>query len=178
MSSFITGNENKLKEVRAIVGEDIGHVDIDLPEIQEIDPYKVIQAKLAEALKHTQGDFFIEDTSLYLDGLNGLPGPLIKWFLQSLGTEGLADLAERTGNIRATAKTVIGYVSRDGAMHFFEGSISGTIVRPRVASSFGWDPIFLPDGHDKTFAEMTREEKNRISMRSIALSKLKEFLKR
>jgi len=61
---------------------------------------------------------------------------------------------------------------------FFEGSIKGTIVAPIAESSFGWDPLFKPDGHDKTFADMTPEEKNAISHRRKALQKLKEFLHR
>jgi non-canonical purine NTP pyrophosphatase (RdgB/HAM1 family) len=176
MLYFITGNKNKLAEVRAILGEEVGHLDIDLPEIQEIDAHEIIKAKLQEAFRHAEGEFIVEDTSLYLDGLNGLPGPLIKWFLQALGTEGLADLAERLGNAKATARTVIGYARNREDIRFFEGNVSGSIVKPRVPSAFGWDPIFLPDGYDKTYAEMEKEEKNRMSHRRLALDKLKEFL--
>jgi inosine triphosphate pyrophosphatase len=176
MLYFITGNKNKLVEARAILGEDLGHLDIDLPEIQEIDAHEIIKAKLEEARRHVEGEFIIEDTSLYLDCLQGLPGPLIKWFLQSLGTERLAALTEKLGNNRATAKTIVGYAGKRNEIRFFEGSISGSIVRPSVSSAFGWDPIFLPDGHAKTFAEMEKDEKNQISMRRLALNELKAFL--
>jgi len=175
MLYFITGNKNKFEEVAAILPE-VEQLDIDLPEIQEIDPHEIIKAKLQEAFKHTSGEFIVEDTSLYFDCLNGLPGPLIKWFMKTIGNKGLSDIAEKLANGKAQAKTMIGYAKEKDDIHFFEGVVEGKIVQPQVASGFGWDPIFLPDGHTKTFAEMDKTEKNEISMRRMALDKLREFL--
>lgn len=172
---FITGNKNKIKEARSIF-PDIEQLDIDLPEIQEIDAHTIIKAKLTEALRHHQDELIVEDTSLYFDCLNGLPGPLIKWFLKTMGNDGLATLAEKLGNNKAEAKTIIGYADAAGNVSFFEGAIRGTIVVPKRDTAFGWDANFLPDGHDKTFAEMAPDEKNSISMRRIALQKLKDHL--
>jgi inosine triphosphate pyrophosphatase len=172
--NFITGNPGKLREAKSILG-DVENIDLDLPEIQELDPQKVITEKLKEATKNHEGEFFIEDTSIYLQGLNGFPGPLIKWLLQSLGTEGIANLIKKYDNHKATAKTVIGY-SNGKDIHFFVGEINGTIVQPRGDNDFGWDPIFQPEGYDKTFAEMSTEEKNAISHRKKAMIKFKEFL--
>ncbi|MFA5188965.1 MAG: RdgB/HAM1 family non-canonical purine NTP pyrophosphatase [Patescibacteria group bacterium] len=175
MIYFITGNKNKFAEVKAILPE-VEQLDIDLPEIQEIDTKEIVKEKLLEALKHKKGEFIVEDTSLYLDCLNGLPGPLIKWFLQTIGNEGLANLADKLGDDNAVAKTIIGYAKSQEDIYFFEGVINGKIISPRGETNFGWDPIFLPDGYDKTFAEMSREEKNKISMRRNAFNKLSEFL--
>jgi len=175
MIYFITGNKNKFEEVKAILPE-VEQLDIDLPEIQEIDAKEIIKEKLLEALKHKKGEFIVEDTSLYLDCLHGLPGPLIKWFLQTIGNKGLSKIAEKFKNNKAVAKTIIGYAKSQRDIHFFEGVINGKIVSPRGKTNFGWDPIFMPDGYDKTFAEMSREEKNKISMRRNALNKLKKFL--
>ena len=172
---FITGNKNKLKEVQAVL-PDVEQLDIDLPEIQEIDAHEIIKNKLLEALKHTDQEVIVEDTSLYLDCMNGLPGPLIKWFLQTVGIAGLAEIAEKLGNNKAEAKTIIGYAKNKDTVQFFEGSIKGQIVKQRGDTDFGWDPIFLPDGYDKTFAEMDQSEKNKISMRRNALNKLRDFL--
>lgn len=173
---FITGNQEKLKEVKAMVPEVEG-IDLDLPEIQELDPMKIITGKLKEATKEREGEFFVEDTSLYFECLNGLPGPLIKWFLQSLGTRGIYELVSKYDNHKAVAKNVIGY--SDGKdIHFFVGEIKGKIVKPRGKTNFGWDSIFRPDGFEKTFAEMSQEEKNKISHRKLALTKLKEFLEK
>ena len=185
MLYFITSSKNKFVEARAILG-DIEQLDIDLPEIQDIDSKNIIRAKLLEALKHKRGGLassqlgrsglIVEDTSLHFNCLNGLPGPLIKWFLGALKNDGLFKIVERFGDDRVEAKTIIGYAQNEKEIYFFEGSARGRIVAPRGETNFGWDPIFLPDGYDKTFAEMSREEKNKISMRRLALNKLKKFL--
>ena len=172
---FITGNAGKLKELQTIIPEVKG-IDIDLPEIQHSDAKIIIEAKLQEALKHHKGPFIIEDTSLYLDALNGLPGPLIKWFLKAMGVKGFYKIANSLGNANAQAKTIIGYASANGDMHYFEGVIEGSIVEPKGTNGFGWDAIFKPNGQQHTFAEMTNKEKNEHSMRKIAAQKLQTFL--
>lgn len=172
---FITGNEGKLREVRDLIPSVQG-VDLDLTEIQEIDARKIITAKLAEAQKSHMGSFIVEDTSLYLDAMNGLPGPLVKWFLKAIKVEGIYQLAETWQSTKATARTLIGYADEDKSVHFFEGVITGTLVPPRGTDGFGWDPIFQPDGSDKTFAEMTQDEKGQCSMRKRAVEGLRQYL--
>ena len=171
---FLTGNKGKLEEAKAIIPEIEGQ-EIDLPEIQEIDAKKIIENKLNEASKHLDGGLIVEDTSLYFEGLNGLPGPLIKWFMKTIGNDGLVKITNSFGN-KAEAKTWIGYLS-EGKVEFFEGVVEGKIVEPRGKNGFGWDAIFQPEGYEKTFAEMTMEEKNKLSMRKMAFEKLKEYLK-
>lgn len=173
---FITGNKNKFSEIKTMIPE-IEQLEIDLPEIQSFDTQEIIKHKLKEAFKHKQAEFIVEDTSLYFDCLNGLPGPLIKWFLERMEVEKLAEIVIRLGNTKSTAKTLIGYAKNPEEIHFFEGSLRGDIVSSKVKSNFGWDPIFQPEGFSKSFAEMTREEKNQISMRRLAINKLKEFLR-
>ena len=172
---FITGNKNKFEEARSVI-PDLNQFELDLPEIQNIDPKIIIKAKLLEALKHKKGELLVEDTSLYLDCLNGLPGPLIKWFLETIGNDGLYNIAKKLDNFKAEAKTVIGYAKNKQEITFFEGIIKGRIVSSKGEQGFGWDPIFKPNGFNKTFAEMSTEEKNQISMRRIALNKLKKYL--
>lgn len=175
MIYFITGNKDKFKEIQSIL-ENVEQFEIDLDEIQEIDAKEIIKNKLQEALKHKQENFIVEDTSLYLDCLNGLPGPLIKWFLKTIGNQGLYDITQKLGNSSAQAKTIIGYADKNGKINFFEGILTGKIVSPIGENGFGWDNIFMPETHDKTFGQMTIQEKNEISMRRNALNKLKEFL--
>ena len=172
---FITGSKNKFAEVKEILPE-VEQLERDLPEIQELDAHKIIAAKLFEARTHHGNTFMVEDTSLYFDAMNGLPGPLIKWFMQTIGNEGLYKMAQAFGNFSARAKTIIGYVDEKGKIEFFEGEVKGKIVEPRGETTFGWDPIFQPEGYDKTFAEMSAEEKNTISMRRIAAEKLRAYL--
>lgn len=176
MIYFITGNEKKFMEMKAILPE-IERLDIDLPEIQDLDPHAIIRAKLEEALRHHNGEFIVEDTSVSMECLNGLPGPFIKWFLQTVGARGLADLTEKFGNERATVTIIIGYAKSAEDIRFFEGMVHGRIVSPRGERGFGWDPIFQPDGSDQTYAEMGPDEKNKISPRRIALDQLAASLK-
>jgi inosine triphosphate pyrophosphatase len=172
---FITSNKKKFEETKAILG-DVEQCEIDLPEIQGTDTKKIIKAKLLEALNHKKGEFIVEDTALHIDCLKGFPGPLIKWFLKSLGIYGLYNIVEKMCDDKAQAKTLIGYAKSAKEIYYFEGEIEGRIVSPRGNFGFGWDSIFEPDKHSKTFAEMTGPEKNALSMRRIALNKLAEFL--
>ena len=172
---FITGNKGKLAEAKAILGS-VDSLDIDLPEIQELNAKRVIAAKLEEARNQYSSNMFCEDTSLHLDCLNGFPGPLIKWMSKSIGNQGIYELVQKYVNDQAIARTMIGLVNGDG-LHYFSGTLEGKIVAPRGANGFGWDPVFQPDGHDKTLAEMTDREKNDISMRREALVQMKDYLR-
>lgn len=172
---FITGSKGKFSELQLII-PNLKHLDIDLPEIQELDPKKIIEAKLQMAFKHYSGEFIVEDTSLYLDCLNGLPGPLIKWFIKTIKNEGIAKIAEKFDNAKAVARTFIGYAKSREDIHFFEGAVAGEIVYPRGNNGFGWNPIFQPNGETRTFGQMSLAEKQKFSMRKIAANKLQLFL--
>jgi non-canonical purine NTP pyrophosphatase (RdgB/HAM1 family) len=174
---YITGNEGKFRAAKLILPE-IEKLDIDLPEIQEINPKKIIEVKLNEANKLKRGRFMISDGSLYLEAIPGLPGPLIKWFEKTIGNQGLFQLAKKMGNFDACAKVIVGYMDDQDKISYFEGEIKGKIVEPRGSNGYGWDEIFQPKGYKKTFAEMTIEEKNKISHGRIALEKLREYLKK
>jgi non-canonical purine NTP pyrophosphatase (RdgB/HAM1 family) len=175
--TFITGNKGKFEEASKIIPE-LEQKDIDLAEIQSLDPKQIIQAKLNEAKKEIQGNLVVEDGGLYIESLNGLPGPLIKWFMKALGNEGLYKVLENSENKKAEAKVIVGVSFENEITEFFEGSVSGLIVAPRGDNGFGWDKIFQPEGYNKTFAEMTIEEKNETSMRKIAFQKLKDYLEK
>jgi len=172
--TFVTGNKNKFDEASKIIPE-LTQLDIDLPEIQEINPQKVIEEKL-KSVPSKEGYFLVEDNSLVLEGMNGLPGPLIKWFLKSVGNEGLVKMASVFGS-KAKAIVTIGLISQNGEINYFEGVVEGKIVPPMGEQGFGWDAVFQPDNSQLTFGEMTMEEKNKFSMRAIAFLKVKEFLK-
>lgn len=176
MLYFVTGNTRKFEEVASMLPLAITQFPINLPEVQDIDAHVVVRAKLEEARAHHDGSFIVEDTSLYFDALNGLPGPLVKWFERAIGNAGLADLARRFENTNAQAKTIIGYANEDGSINFYEGTIAGTIVDPRGDNGFGWDAVFQPEGHVRTLAEMSLSEKNEVSSRRIAVGKLAHAL--
>lgn len=171
---FITGNKNKFAEASAIIPE-LKQLDIDLDEIQEIDPRKIIEHKFQEALRHKKGSFIVEDASLTFNCFGDMPGPLIKWFWKSLGNEGLYNLCRKYNDFKAVASVTLGYTNSN-EVKFFEGRMPGKIVKPVAENGFGYDPIFVPEGFNKTYHEMTPDEKNEISHRRKALDKLKKYL--
>ncbi|MBX7145569.1 MAG: non-canonical purine NTP pyrophosphatase [Oligoflexia bacterium] len=170
---FITGNAGKLAELRALYPR-VESLNIELPELQSLDPHEVIQAKLkaAEALGHQ--DVLVEDTSLCCECLGRLPGPLIKWFLAELGPSGLAQLVHKYQRHAALARTVFG-LSSAGRHIFGLGEVRGNIVAPR-GKGFGWDSIFQPLGSSQTFGEMETSQKASFSMRTLAFYDLRRQL--
>src|SRR5262249_22420118 len=120
----------------------------------------------------------VEDTSLCMTALNGLPGVYIKWFLEKIGLSGLINMLAAYSDKSAYAQCIFAY--HDGGStdspKLFVGRCPGVIVpKPRGPTSFGWDPIFQPDGQVLTFAEMEKSEKNKISHRARSLHLLEEF---
>jgi len=180
---FVTGNDGKFKEAQEILGEDfkLERIKLDLPEIQGVDVCEIAEEKAKTAFAEIKKPVLIEDTGLCFEAWHGLPGALIKWFLmpdKDRGNEKLIKMLGGFDNRRAEAITVFAYCDESGA-RIFEGKILGNISEfPRGERGFGWDQIFVPEGKEKTFGEMSAEEKNSISMRRNALMKLKEsFLK-
>ncbi len=173
---FVTGNKGKFTEASVLIPE-LEMINFDLPEEQSLDPKVVIAKKLEVARRYQpEGKLIVEDTSLYLGGLNGFPGPLIKWMLEAVGDEGIYKLVHAIHDRTATAKTVIGYDDGKGTIVYFEGEIEGKIVPPAGIDGFGWDAIFKPEGIDETFAEMGDVLKPEFSMRTDAFKKLRNYL--
>ncbi|MEK7634605.1 MAG: RdgB/HAM1 family non-canonical purine NTP pyrophosphatase [Patescibacteria group bacterium] len=174
---FATKNINKLREVNEILDRSLEQIAVDLYEPQGLDVAEVIREKTEDAFRKTGKFVLVEDTALEFRAWNGLPGALIKWFLETVGNEGLLKMLAGVENRRAVAKTAVGFFDGNKA-HVFVGEIEGTIPETiRGSGGFGWDPIFIPDGFNKSFAEMTSEEKNAVSMRRRALERMKESLK-
>lgn len=120
----------------------------------------------------------VEDTSLYFDAWKGLPGALVRWFLKTVKCEGLCKMMAGEKNRKAVAESAIAFCNGK-ATKIVLGKIEGSVPqKPKGKLGFGWDPIFIPQGFKKTFAEMTMEDKNQISMRKLALEKLRSHLQR
>ncbi len=165
---LVTGNPNKRREAERITGLSIETVAIDLPEIQAPDLIEVLQAKAETAWQRLERPVVVEETGLELDCMNGFPGPFVKWMLQAMGDEGLARLAIRAGNPAVTARCAL--MLLDGERRVVaEGTTVGRLVHPpRGDRGFGWDPVFEPEGHDRTCAELGHEVKDRIGHRGRA----------
>jgi len=171
---FATGNHQKLKEFEKILGIKLNHSDLDLDEIQSIEVEEVAKHKAKQAYDLLKEPVIIEDTGLYFEELNGLPGALVKFFVKKLTLEKICSLVKE--NRKAKAMTCIAYFDGENLKTFI-GETKGKIAEePRGTNGFGWDPIFIPEGYDKTFAELTDEEKTSKFMRKEAIKKLKEFL--
>ena len=173
---FVTGNPGKVRELAPFFPQ-LRQLDVYVPEIQSMDSQEIIRAKLKAALPHVEeGIVMVEDTSLSFEGLGGLPGPFIKFFLKNLQNEGLASLVEKLETTSALARSVIGIGKMGEEPLFFEGEVQGRIVYPRGEKDFGWGPIFEVEGSGKTFGEMELEEKMVKGQRGAAVRKLVEFL--
>ncbi|MGM9507875.1 RdgB/HAM1 family non-canonical purine NTP pyrophosphatase [Larkinella sp. GY13] len=185
---FATNNANKLAEIAALLGDqftlktlqDIGCFE-EIPETQDTIPGNSRQ-KAEHVWDHYHVNCFADDSGLEVDALDGAPGVHSAYYgghprsyernLNLL----LTNLKDQT-NRRARFRTVITLVI-DGQYQSFEGVAEGQILtEPRGTGGFGYDPIFQPDGHDRTFAEMNMEEKGDISHRGKAFAKLVAFLK-
>ncbi|KAI6709143.1 inosine triphosphate pyrophosphatase [Diplocarpon mali] len=142
--NFITGNKNKLTEVKAILGDtvDLQSQALDLVEIQgTIEEISVDKCRRAAAA--VNGPVLVEDTCLCFNAMKELPGPYIKWFLEALGHEGLNNLLAAFSDKSAQAVCTFAY--SEGPGHepiIFQGRTDGNIVPARGPKNFGWDPIF------------------------------------
>ncbi len=182
---FATNNAHKLEEVQQMIGDrfkllslaDIGCQE-DIPETG-VTFEENAQQKTDYLKERFNVDCFGDDSGLEVDALQGEPGVYSARYAGTRDMEKNIDLVlEKLGdNAHRTArfKTVIS-LNINNEQHFFEGSIEGRIIKERIGTKgFGYDPIFIPNGYDITFAEMSLEEKNRISHRSVAVQKLCKF---
>ncbi|ORX93317.1 inosine triphosphate pyrophosphatase-like protein [Clohesyomyces aquaticus] len=175
--NFITGNKNKLAEVQAILEGviELRNQNVDLVEIQGTIE-EVTRDKCRRAAEAIQGPVLVEDTCLSFKAMNELPGPYIKWFMLSLGPLNIHKLLSGFPDKSATAICTFAYCEGPGHEPvLFQGKTDGLLVESRGPTVFGWDSCFEYEG--KTYAEMDKSEKNKISHRGKALDKLKEWLK-
>jgi XTP/dITP diphosphohydrolase len=192
---FVTHNQNKLAEIKELLGKEFKLVsledlciDDDIPETRTTLEGNAIQ-KARYIYDRFHLPCFADDSGLETESLNGEPGvysaryagSLSEFESENIRNEAniqklLYNLSGKT-NRRARFRTVIGFIT-DNHEYTFEGIVNGQIVsQKRGKSGFGYDPVFVPDGFDITFAEMTLKEKNKISHRARAFRKFAEFLK-
>ncbi len=184
---FATNNQHKVEEIQSVIGNVIkvmslkeAGIDIDIPE-----PYPTLPenatAKSRTIHQMTGKNCFSEDTGLEVDALNGEPGVRSARYAGEdrafeKNIEKLLSKLENEPNRDARFRTVISLIL-DEKEYFFEGVCEGKIISTAMGKNgFGYDPVFIPEGSDKTFAEMTLEEKNLFSHRKKAVDKLIQFL--
>lgn len=171
----VTSNKNKLAEINQILGTNHKVSKINIPEIQSLDIDEVITEKAKAAYKIIKKPVLVEDVSFEIKELKGLPGPFVKFFLHTLGTEGTARLVPKTKSHTTTTAAVAMYDGK--TIKIFKGQIEGTLSRKdKGLSGFGFDKVFIPKGYSKTYAQMSPALKNKISHRAKALKQLKQYL--
>lgn len=174
---LVTGNANKLEEWRRQLPSDIeiDSVDVDLPEIQSIDPEEIMADKAKRAYEATGKPVVVEDVSAGLEKLGGLPGPFVKFFIKKLGNDALYQLAGSEGESALVSCSIAYYDGNE--LVTVRGDVNGTIVQSRGENGFGFDSNFVPTGHERTYAEMSGEEKDEVSHRSVAVKLFVEKFK-
>jgi XTP/dITP diphosphohydrolase len=177
---FATSNFHKFNEARKILAEHgiaVAMLRIEVPEIQDDDLENIAKASALSAMEKAHLPLIAEDAGLFIEELNGFPGPYSKYVLHTIGMNGILRLLEGKNERHARFKSTICYCSPKGVLRSFRGVAKGKIARNiRGNRGFGFDPIFLPNENPAmTFGEMPVEEKNRISHRSRALHKFAEW---
>jgi XTP/dITP diphosphohydrolase len=185
---FATNNANKVAEIQSLVGPDFNiidmqsaGIDIDIPEPHDTLNENALE-KASTIFKITTTNCFSEDTGLEIESLNGAPGVKSARYagedrnFQANIDKVLEELSNKE-NRKAQFRTVICLIW-ENQTYYFEGICKGQIARTMQGEKgFGYDPIFIPDGADKSFAQMSMEEKNSFSHRQKAVTQLFEFLR-
>jgi len=176
---FVTGNINKIKEANIILKDldvEIEQIKIAYPEIQgTLEEVAEFGAKWVYNI--LKKPVIVEDSGFFVEALNGFPGTYSRFVQETIGNEGILKLLEDKDNRNAYFKTVIGYCDENG-VKLFKGIVKGRVSNEIRSKGYGfaYDSIFIPEGEEKTFAEMTTEEKSQISHRKRAFEEFKKFL--
>lgn len=184
---FASNNQHKADEIRRILSIDYeivtlkqAGVDIDIPEPHDTFQ-KNADEKSSTIYKMLKTDCFAEDSGLEVESLNGLPGVHSARYAGEHGND-KANMEKLLNDLKnsldrtAQFKTVVSLIL-DGTIYNFVGTCSGSIaIEPRGNNGFGYDPIFIPTGYDKTFAELNSDEKNEMSHRKKAITDMIDFL--
>ncbi len=183
---FATGNIHKFNEARSILspyGISIGLLRMKGDEIQSDSLEDIAKNSVINAYKKTQLPIFVEDAGLFIESLDGFPGPYAAYVYKTIHNSGIIKLMEKSKYRRAEFQSVIAYCDQSFSKpKIFGGKSKGEITlterKPQGKTPFGFDPIFQPNGSVKSFAEMTIEEKNDFSHRAMAIRKFAEWFKK
>jgi non-canonical purine NTP pyrophosphatase (RdgB/HAM1 family) len=173
---FVTSNANKWQEAQRILGYELEHSELELPELQAETVAAVALAKAQAAYTQLGRPVIVEDAGLELYALGGFPGPFIKYWEKLGGLSSICRAADGLGDRRIRAVCALGICSEQGS-EVVVGAVEGVLaLHPRGNSGFGWDAIFIPHGEGRTFGEMTPAEKDACSHRRRAWELLRDKL--
>jgi XTP/dITP diphosphohydrolase len=177
---FATSNKNKFNEASRILekyGYELVLFSFEKKELQSTDLGEIALQSALIAYTYVNAPVVVEDSGLFIKALNGFPGPFSSYFYKTIGVRGVLKLMEGVTDRSAYFEAAVAIVMPPFE-RVFKGSVYGRIAdSPRGTGGFGFDPIFIPENEDKTFAEMSVEEKNKYSHRARAFEKLGIWLK-
>ncbi len=182
---FITGNVHKFKEVKQFIIQkfpefNIMKVDLPLQEIQAETLEEVAEFKVQSVKEKIEAPYFIEDAGFFVDDVClGFPGVYSSYVMKTIGYKGILKIMQGAIERSAHFESVIAYMKTDGEIVLFKGVNQGKVSHDaRGSSGFGFDPIFVSDDYpERTFAQLTTEQKNRVSHRRRSLEKLIAWLR-
>lgn len=168
-------NPGKIAEINSILGTNHKVSKINIPEIQSLSLDEVISAKAKEAYRRIKKPVLVTDVSLEIEALGSLPGPFVKFFLKTLNAEKTVGLIKGKNTKTKITDAIAIFDGKN--LKIFKGQVYGHLIpKAKGKHGFGFDFVFIPEGASKTYAQMSPEEKNKISHRAIALKKLKAYL--
>lgn len=178
--SFATSNRNKFVEAQEILGKagiGVSHFPFQHNEIRSDSLKEVAEEAVRAAYAQARKPVFVEDAGLFIHVLDGFPGTYSGWVQGKIGNTGILRLIEGSPDRFAEFRAVIAYTSDGDDVRTFDGACKGAIAkRPEGESGFGYDPIFVPQGHSQTFAQ-NKELKNKLSHRYQSLLEFSKYLK-
>ena len=167
---FASSNKNKYEEAKNIVskfGLKLEFLKSNLQEIQADNLEEIARHKAMQAFSICSKPVIVEDDGLFIKSLNGFPGPYSSFVFDTIGNKGILHLVSRPRD--ASFRSIIAYCERDGDVHLFSADVKGRISKKEQGVKWGFDPIFIPSGKNKSYSELA--EKNQISHRYLALKK-------
>lgn len=175
---YITGNQNKADYLARILGIELAHYKLDLDEIQSVSQEEIIEHKVKQAYEILKKPVLVEDTALFFNALDGLPGPFVKFFVTAKdGQNIMCRMLDGFEDRSAYASAIYAYYDGE-TICTFNGRLNGVIAdTPRGGGGYGWDAVFQPEGYGgRTRAELTPEEDDESYARIRDFDSLRTFL--
>jgi XTP/dITP diphosphohydrolase len=183
---FVSGNKHKFTEIKNLTENSLTEFEViqsnePLLEIQADSLEEVAEFKVKSVINKIFGEYFIEDAGFFVDDhLHGFPGVYSSYVMKTIGYDGVLQILGKKTPRNAHFESIIAFCDIDRKIHLFKGENRGSVsLQAQGTSGFGFDPIFLScDYPDRTYAELTLDEKNKVSHRSRSMQKFIEFLKK
>lgn len=177
---FVTGNEYKFREARDVMESyrvELSWIPLPIEEIQSNSLEEVVISKVLSAVRIVKPPFIVEDTGLFIEALNGFPGPFASYAFEKLGLDNILKLMYGIENRKAVFIAIGALVFEENIFKIFRGEISGEIFHEKLGDQgFGYDPIFKPYGQKNTLAQLSVNEKNKISHRGKLFREIGEYI--